>query len=118
MKTRRPYPTDLTDDQWARPDPYLPPQAADGRPRRIPVRELLESSLFQRAYADLQAGVDLCRRTCRYFPFCGGGFPSNKLTETGTFASAETKYCLSQIQPVIDVVLASHEKEIGLAPTS
>jgi uncharacterized protein len=79
-----------------------------------PVRELLESSLFRQAYEDIRAGVDLCRQTCRYFAFCGGGFPTNKLAETGTFASAETRHCLSQIQPVLDVVLESHERELGL----
>ena len=46
MKTRRPYPTDLTDDQWARLEPDLPPQAADGRPRQIPVRELLDAYFY------------------------------------------------------------------------
>lgn len=80
-----------------------------------PVRDLLASRLFLRAEEDIRAGVDLCRRTCRYFPYCGGGSPSNKLTETGTFTSAETKYCTTQIQPVIDVVLADYEREIGLA---
>ena len=85
-----------------------------GNLAEVPVRELLESSLFLRAYADIQEGIELCRHTCRYFPYCGGGFPSNKLTETGTFASAETKYCVSQIQPVIDVMLESREREIGL----
>lgn len=85
-----------------------------GNLAEVPVRELLESSLFARAHADIQAGIDLCRRTCRYFPFCGGGVPSNKLAETGTFACAETQHCRSQIQPVIDVVLASHERELGL----
>jgi uncharacterized protein len=80
----------------------------------LPVRELLETGRFQHVHADIAAGVDLCRRTCRYFPFCGGGNPANKLTETGTLAAAETLYCLSQIQPVIDVVLENHEREIGL----
>ena len=80
-----------------------------------PVRELLESSLFRRAYEDIRAGVDLCRRTCRYFAFCGGGFPTNKLAETGTFACAETRHCLSQIQPVLDVVLGGPRKRIGFS---
>ncbi len=42
---------------------------------------------------DIQAGVNLCRDTCDYFAVCGGGAPSNKYWENGTFNSSETIAC-------------------------
>lgn len=43
MKTRQPYPTDLTDAQWERLQPYLPAECSDGRPREVPLREMLDA---------------------------------------------------------------------------
>jgi len=43
MTTRQPYPTDLTDAQWERLEPYLPADATTGRPREIPAREILNA---------------------------------------------------------------------------
>src|SRR5262245_63506961 len=43
MTTRRSYPTDLTDAQWERLEPYLPAEATTGRPREIPAREILNA---------------------------------------------------------------------------
>jgi putative transposase len=46
MNPRQPYPTDLTDEQWARLEPHLPPAAADGRPRAVPIREVLNAYFY------------------------------------------------------------------------
>ena len=43
MKTRQPYPTDLSDEQWERLEPYLPRQSPDGRPRELALREILDA---------------------------------------------------------------------------
>jgi putative transposase len=43
---RQPYPTDLTDAQWQRLEPFLPPNRASGRPRRIPRREILDAYFY------------------------------------------------------------------------
>jgi putative transposase len=40
MKTRKPYPSDLTDSQWANLEPYFPPPAREGRPRTIELRDI------------------------------------------------------------------------------
>jgi len=41
---RKPYPTDLTDAQWARIAPAF--QQVRGRPRRVPARELLNAIFY------------------------------------------------------------------------
>lgn len=69
---------------------------------------------FHKAYGDISAGIDQCRRSCAYFSVCGGGNPSNKLTELGTFAGAETQYCRLHVQTFADVVMKSLEREIGI----
>jgi len=38
-KTKR-YPTDLTDEEWARIEPFLPGAAKSGRPARTDLREV------------------------------------------------------------------------------
>ena len=40
---RQPYPTDLTDAQWQRLEPLLPSDRPGGRPREIPLREILDA---------------------------------------------------------------------------
>ena len=42
MKRKR-YPTDLTDAQWQRLEPFLPAGKPGGRPRELPLRELLDA---------------------------------------------------------------------------
>jgi transposase len=41
-KTKR-YPTDLTDEEWARIEPFLPSAAKSGRPARTDLREVLNA---------------------------------------------------------------------------
>ena len=40
---RRRYPSDLTDAQWARLEPLLPPIRPGGRPRAHPLREVIDA---------------------------------------------------------------------------
>jgi putative transposase len=44
--TRKPYPTDLTDDQWSLIEPLLPPAKPGGRPRSVNLREILNTLLY------------------------------------------------------------------------
>ena len=59
----------------------------------------------------IQAGVELCRRECDYFRVCGGGTPSNKLFENGTFVSSETMHCRLTKQEVTNFVLGLIEEK-------
>lgn len=43
---RKPYPTDLTDEQWAHLAPLLPKASGRGAPRRVDVREIINALLY------------------------------------------------------------------------
>jgi putative transposase len=43
---RKPYPTDLSDTEWAYLEPYLPAPKANGRPRLYPLREILNAIFY------------------------------------------------------------------------
>jgi uncharacterized protein len=76
--------------------------------------ELSQRDDFQHAYADIKAGIELCRTRCPYFAVCGGGCPSNKIAEHGTFAAAETKACRFNVQAVADVAIERWERKFGI----
>ncbi len=69
---------------------------------------------FHKAYDDILAGIAACRAECGYFSVCGGGNPSNKLAELGTFAGTETQYCRMHVQAFADVVLEELEREVEI----
>jgi putative transposase len=43
--TRKPYLTDLTDDQWNSLQPLIPPAKPGGRPRAVAMREIINTIL-------------------------------------------------------------------------
>src|SRR5919202_5251003 len=43
MKPRKPYPTDLSDREWALIQPLVPPAKPGGRPAKYPKREILDA---------------------------------------------------------------------------
>jgi putative transposase len=45
--SRKPYPSDVTDEQWALLEPLLPPPQTGGRPRKVDLREVV-NALFYR----------------------------------------------------------------------
>ena len=48
--TRKPYPSDLTDEQWSLIEPLIPPQrqgSKGGRPRAVDMREVVNTILYQ-----------------------------------------------------------------------
>jgi uncharacterized protein len=77
------------------------------------IRDALESEKFQKVFADIETGVRQCAESCEYYAFCGGGAPSNKYYENGSFASTETMFCRYTIQWPLDIVLADLEAELN-----
>lgn len=55
--------------------------------------------------AAIDEGVKLCRNSCEYFRYCGGGAPANKLAENGSFATTTTVFCQLTKQNVLDMVV-------------
>ena len=78
------------------------------------LRDIASSFKFQYVLNDIQTGVWLCSDECEYFSFCGGGAPSNKYYENGSFASGETKFCRFTIKTPIDIVLEDLELSLGI----
>ena len=44
--TRKPYSTDLTDEQWAIVEPLIPPAKHGGHPREVDMREVLNTLFY------------------------------------------------------------------------
>jgi uncharacterized protein len=66
---------------------------------------LPENPVLKRLHADIAAGVEMCREQCAYFDMCGGGQPSNKIAENGTFVSSVTTFCRMTRMAVTDLVM-------------
>jgi uncharacterized protein len=73
--------------------------------------DALASARFRRVDDDIGRGNEMCRASCSYYPFCGGGPPANKYFENGTFASAETMFCRLHKKICLDVTAAMLEAE-------
>jgi len=69
---------------------------------------------FKLMYEDLENGIEKCKNSCEYFHVCGGGAPSNKYYENGSFDSAETLFCKLSVKLPTDIVLSRLEQEIGI----
>ncbi len=78
-------------------------------------RESASSPLFCRMQAEISAGVAACAAQCDYFDVCGGGNPSNKISENGSFNSTATQNCRNRIQATCEFVLGKVEARIAAA---
>lgn len=67
--------------------------------------ELLTSPKALEIQSEIDRGIEECRRTCEYFCVCGGGLPSNKFYENGSFNSTDTLRCRLQVQQLAEIFL-------------
>ena len=74
--------------------------------------DLERDPLFLLTSSEIRRGVEACKHSCRYFHWCGGGAPANKLFETGRFDATETMHCRLTRQAIIDEVIATVETRI------
>lgn len=65
---------------------------------------------FSQINEQIQYGVSSCQQSCEYFMFCGGGSPSNKLTESGRFDITETISCRLKVKAPTDALITHLEK--------
>lgn len=80
-----------------------------------PIESIFDNPVFQSVNNEIQAGIQLCKSTCQYWDFCGGGNPGNKFFEHGRFDVSETMACRLQKQALIDVTIEYLEDRIGKA---
>jgi uncharacterized protein len=83
-----------------------------GNVHKDEINAIINNANFQRAAHDIAEGVRSCHISCKYFPFCRGGAPSNKLAELGTFTGTETMYCRLTQKILIECVLSAIESEL------
>jgi uncharacterized protein len=74
------------------------------------LESVLASPRFLALDEEIDRGQQMCEKTCRYWPFCGGGPPGNKYFENGTFASTETLFYRLHKQACLDVTLDKLEQ--------
>lgn len=76
---------------------------------------VLADERFRRISDDVAAGIEACRSQCRYFSFCRGGAPANKLAERGRFDVTDTLFCsLTQIITT-ETVLRALDRDLAEA---
>lgn len=78
------------------------------------IDELLESFKACEIQSEIELGIERCR-SCKYFSVCGGGLPSNKYYENGTFDSSETLRCRLQIQEITEVLMGQSARSGQMA---
>jgi uncharacterized protein len=82
------------------------------------LEDILKKPKFIEVNREIQQGVLKCLKSCPYFMFCGGGNPSNKLSENGTFNCTETKACQLRVKAATDAMVGHLEKQYHIQPTS
>jgi uncharacterized protein len=80
-----------------------------------PLSEIENAPQFRRISNEIRRGVEACQRGCRYYCWCGGGTPANKLFETGRFDASQTMHCRLTRQIVLDEVIAGLEARTASA---
>lgn len=69
--TRKPYPSDLTDEQWKILDPLIPPPQANCRPRKADMREVVNALIYMArtgcSYRQLPHDLPAYRSVFYYF---------------------------------------------------
>ena len=78
-----------------------------GNVHRVTWLDIRSNPRLLHVSAAIARGVERCRRECGFFTVCGGGAPSNKLGEHGSFDSTETLDCRLRVQVVADAYLTS-----------
>ena len=72
----------------------------------VELEDICADLRYQQMRTAIRSGIEKCRQQCDYFGVCGGGWPSNKYFENGTFDCAETRNCSLHIKSLTDVIMA------------
>lgn len=74
--------------------------------------DVLITDKFKSIYTEILSGIKKCKQECEYFTVCGGGTPSNKYSENGSFNSTITNHCRFRFQALFDVFFNNLESEV------
>lgn len=86
---------------------------AAGNLMSMPFDSMVNSAPVAQMEAEIRRGVELCRSSCQYFRFCGGGAPANKYGELGRFDATETWHCRVTKQAAVRGILAAVGRQSG-----
>jgi uncharacterized protein len=75
--------------------------------------DIANEPMFLAIDNEIRAGVRTCEHDCRYFRWCGGGAPANKLFEMGRFDARETTHCRLTRKAILDDVLERLEAVVA-----
>ena len=75
--------------------------------------DAVESEKFRSVFTDIQSGINLCKDSCAYYGYCGGGAPANKYYENGGFKTAETMFCKYSVKLPLEIVLNDLEARLS-----
>jgi uncharacterized protein len=78
--------------------------------------EFFAGAAFKAIRAEVEAGVAACKRECHYFNLCGGGSPSNKVSEHGRADVTQTLSCRFHVQEMVEALLENLSKR-SMEPT-
>jgi uncharacterized protein len=77
--------------------------------------DILKSPKAIQMSDEISQGIKKCRSECEYFAVCGGGDPSSKIFENGTFCSSETLFCQYTVKIPTDLILQELDDGCDLA---
>jgi uncharacterized protein len=76
--------------------------------------DIARNQVFQLVHREIEEGLALCKKTCSYWNYCGGGSPSNKFFEHGRFDVAETTTCRIHKKATVDVLVDYLEQKMAI----
>jgi len=76
------------------------------------ISSIIENEKFKKMFTEILSGIKKCKDECEYFSLCGGGAPSNKYYENGSFDTTETNFCLFSKKLLVDTFLTEIENKI------
>ena len=78
------------------------------------LENLWRGEAFRIRQREIDRGRDACARDCAFYEVCGGGSPSNKLSELQRLDGTRTRHCRVTRQVLAEVVLSALESDFGL----
>lgn len=84
-----------------------------GNVLRDEFHDIVTNPYFEKVSGMIERGVQRCASTCSHYDLCGGGSPSNKWFEHGSFEVAETGYCRLVKQEYIECAVNGFRKVLA-----